>query len=80
VIDSAVVMCEGSVILADDLGLRDAKPSEQLESLRIDFWERKLIQEAIKRTEGNVPEAARLLGLGRATLYRKIEEYGIERR
>jgi Nif-specific regulatory protein len=80
VIDSAAVMCEGNVILADDLGLRDAKPSEQLESLRIDFWERKLIQEAIKRTEGNVPEAARLLGLGRATLYRKIEEFGIERR
>jgi two-component system, NtrC family, response regulator HydG len=80
VIDSAVVMCEGNVILADDLGLRDATSGEQLESLRIDFWERKLIQESLKRTEGSVPEAARLLGLGRATLYRKIEEYGIERK
>jgi two-component system, NtrC family, response regulator HydG len=79
VIDSAVVMCEGKVILADDLGLRDASHSDQLESLRIDFWERKLIQEALKRTSGNIPEAARLLGLGRATLYRKVEEYGIER-
>jgi Nif-specific regulatory protein len=79
VIDSAVVMCEGSIILPDDLGLRDATSGETLESLRIDFWERKLIQESLKRTEGNVPEAARLLGLGRATLYRKIEEYGIER-
>ena len=80
VIDSAVVMCEGAVILADDLGLRDATTGQQLESLRIDFWERKLIQEALKRTADSVPEAARLLGLGRATLYRKIEEYGIERR
>jgi Nif-specific regulatory protein len=80
VIDSAVVMCEGAVILPDDLGLRDASPSDQLESLRLDFWERKLIQEALKRTEGNIPEAARLLGLGRATLYRKVEEYGIERK
>jgi len=80
VVDSAVVMCEGSVILADDLGLRDATSGEQLESLRIDYWERKLIQEALKRTEGNVPEAARLLGLGRATLYRKVEEFGIERK
>jgi Nif-specific regulatory protein len=79
VIDSTVVMCEGSIILPDDLGLRDATSGETLESLRIDFWERKLIQESLKRTEGNVPEAARLLGLGRATLYRKIEEYGIER-
>ena len=79
VVDSAIVMSEGSVILPDDLGLRDAATGEQLESLRLDFWERKLIQESLKRTAGNVPEAARLLGLGRATLYRKIEEYGIER-
>jgi Response regulator containing CheY-like receiver, AAA-type ATPase, and DNA-binding domains len=80
VIDSAIVMCEGNVILADDLGLRDATSGQQLESLRIDYWERKLIQEAIKRTGDNIPEAARLLGLGRATLYRKVEEYGIERK
>jgi transcriptional regulator with GAF, ATPase, and Fis domain len=80
VIDSAIVMCEGNVILPDDLGLRDASQSDQLESLRIDFWERKLIQEALKRTAGSIPEAARLLGLGRATLYRKVEEYGIERK
>ena len=38
-----------------------------------------LIDEALKRTAGNVPEAAKLLGIGRATLYRKIEEYGISR-
>jgi transcriptional regulator of acetoin/glycerol metabolism len=50
-----------------------------METLRIDHWERKLIGEALSRTSGNVHEAARLLGLGRATLYRKIEEYGITR-
>ena len=66
--------------MPDDLGLRDATTSDQLESLRIDFWERKLIHEALKRTDGSIPEAARLLGLGRATLYRKVEEYGIERK
>jgi two-component system, NtrC family, response regulator HydG len=79
VIDSAIVMSEGSQILEGDLGLRDAATGDQLESLRMDYWERKLIQEALKRSDGNVPEAARLLGLGRATLYRKIEEYNIER-
>jgi Nif-specific regulatory protein len=78
VIDSAVVMAEGDAIQPDDLGLRDAG-SGQLESLRIDFWERKLIQEALGRTSGNVPDAAKLLGLGRATLYRKIDEYGLKR-
>jgi Nif-specific regulatory protein len=80
VIDSAVVMSEGAIILPDDLGLHDATSGDQLESLRIDFWERKLIVEALKRTDNNVPEAARLLGVGRATIYRKIEEYGIDRK
>jgi Nif-specific regulatory protein len=79
VIDSAVVMAEGNVILPDDLGLRDVGQGKELESLRIDYWERKLIQQALERTGGNVPEAAKLLGLGRATLYRKIEEFGIDR-
>jgi Nif-specific regulatory protein len=78
VIDSAVVMADGDTIHADHLGLRDAGIGE-LESLRIDFWERKLVKRALSKTGGNVPEAAKLLGIGRATLYRKIEEYGIER-
>ena len=47
------------------------------ESLRIDLWEKKLITAALSRTGGNVPEAAKLLGIGRATLYRKIEEHDI---
>lgn len=81
VIDSAVVMAEGTTILPDDLGLRDAgTSSNEMETLRIDFWERKLIAEALKRTGRKVPEAAQLLGLGRATLYRKIDEFGIDRK
>ena len=79
VIDSAVVMAEGSEILPSDLGLRDAGV-EQIDTLRIEVWEKKLIIEALRRTEGAVPEAAKLLGLGRATLYRKIEEYGVDRK
>lgn len=83
VIDSSVVLAEGSQIEPSDLGLRDAgsagQGADQLETLRLDFWERKLITEALSRTGGSVPDAAKLLGIGRATLYRKIEEYGIER-
>lgn len=79
VIDSAVVLALGNRIEEQDLGLQDSGSTE-LDSLRVDVWEQRLIVEALKRTGGNVPESAKLLGLGRATLYRKIEEYGIERR
>ena len=78
VIDSAVVLAEGDEILPVDLGLRDSGSTE-LDSLKIEDWERKLIAEALKRAGGNVPEAAKLLGIGRATLYRKIEIYNIQR-
>jgi transcriptional regulator with PAS, ATPase and Fis domain len=79
VIDSAIVMADGNVIAAGDLGLRDAGV-DQIDTLNIAHWEQKLIREAIRRASGNIPEAAKLLGLGRATLYRKIEEYGIDRK
>ena len=79
VIDSAVVMAEDEVINIEDLGIRDSR-SDELESLKIDYWERKLIREALGRTSDNVPKAAQLLGISRATLYRKIDEYAIERK
>lgn len=78
VIDSAVVLADDNEIHPRDLGLRDSG-SEPLDSLQIEHWERKLIVEALKRSGGSVPDAAKLLGIGRATLYRKIEIYGIER-
>ena len=77
-IDSAVVMAVGPRIEAGDLMLHDVA-TDEMETLEIAAWERKLIDEALRRTRGNVPEAAKLLGIGRATLYRKLEEYGTPR-
>lgn len=79
VLDSAVVLAPGDRIEAATLAWRDIDTSDALDTLRIDHWERKLIGEALSRTGGNVPEAARLLGIGRATLYRKLDEYDIRR-
>ncbi|MEX0867646.1 MAG: sigma 54-interacting transcriptional regulator [Pirellulales bacterium] len=78
VMDSAVVLATGAEIEPGDLGLRDVG-GDVLDTLRFDFWERKLIGEALARTQNSVADAARLLGIGRATLYRKLDEYKIER-
>ena len=72
-IDSAVVMAVGPQIEPGDLMLQEVQ-DDPFETLEIEVWERKLIDEALRRTRGNIPEAAKLLGIGRATLYRKIEE------
>ncbi|MEL7497148.1 MAG: sigma 54-interacting transcriptional regulator [Planctomycetota bacterium] len=79
VIDSSIVMAEEDQIQPGDLGIREADSGE-LDTLRIDHWEQKLIRDALKRTSNNVPKAAELLGISRATLYRKIDEYEIERK
>jgi two-component system response regulator HydG len=78
VIDSAVVMADDPSIEVNDLGLRDAGV-DQLETLRIDEWEQRLIRKALQQTGGSIPQAAKLLGISRATAYRKITDHDIER-
>lgn len=40
--------------------------------------EKERILRALKQADGNKRQAAKLLGIGRTTLYNKLEEYGIE--
>ncbi len=47
-------------------------------SLRLHDIEAWAIAEALKQTEGNKRRAAQLLGISRDTLYRKLEEMGVE--
>ena len=37
--------------------------------------EQRMLTRALRATRGNVRRAAQLLGIGRATLYRKIQQY-----
>jgi two-component system, NtrC family, response regulator HydG len=83
VIDSAVVMSETETIQPEDLGLRDVSVRTtsnegMFDTLKIDVWEKRLISEALKQTHRNIPDAAKLLGIGRATLYRKVDDYQLE--
>jgi DNA-binding NtrC family response regulator len=44
---------------------------------KMDDIERQAILYTLRMTQGNVVEAARVLGLGPATVYRKIKRYGV---
>ena len=79
VIDSAVVLANGTEIKASDLALHETMSDSDLDSLNIEQWEQRLIREAMRRTRGSIPEAAEMLGISRATMYRKLESYQIER-
>ena len=56
-----------------------ALPLARAESLELEAWERLLTIEALRRSGGGVPEAAALLGISRATLYRRLEAFGLRR-
>ena len=47
-------------------------------SLDLSHVERDHIQRVLERTEGNKTKTAELLGIGLTTLYRKIQEYGLQ--
>lgn len=45
---------------------------------KMDDIEAKAIENAISQYKGNLTEAAKALGIGRATLYRKVKQYHID--
>ncbi len=87
-IERAVVLGSGEEIRPEHLPLnvRGAPPAQEdlvarlLESdLSLDDLERKLIERALQRTNGNQSKAAKMLGLTRRTLQYRVEKYNIRR-
>jgi len=87
-IESMVVIDADGLLDLDDLteDLQSATASgksngragaDSLVGKSIEEIERHYIAETLKLTSGNREEAARLLGIGERTLYRKLKEYGI---
>ena len=52
----------------------------QGEELRLEDLERRAIYRALQESDGDKLKAARLLGIGKTTLYRKLKQYGGESR
>jgi PAS domain S-box-containing protein len=70
----AVIHCRGSRIEAEDLPPELAAPGPAAPAPPD---ERQRILDALRRASGNRSRAARLLGIGRATLYRRLEDLDI---
>ena len=59
-------------------GARYQEPSEE-DIIPLRELERRAIQRALRATHGSVGRAAKLLGIGRATLYRRIATLDLSR-
>jgi len=81
VIERSVILSEGGILGVEGLpfGEREYREGASvLSNFSMSNMERQHIQRVLKHTNGNKAEAARLLEIGIATLYRKIEEYRIQ--
>jgi DNA-binding NtrC family response regulator len=77
-VERAVLMTQGKVVHAPDLGLnlaREAAP--RLEEMSIEEVEAFLIKKTLARCDGNARRAAEELGLSRSAFYRRLEKYGL---
>jgi DNA-binding NtrC family response regulator len=87
VVESALALSPGPRLRIADLDLdlgRGAAaglacaPASGL-ALSLDAYERCALERALSEADGDATRAARLLGLGRSTLYRKLSKHGIVR-
>src|SRR5690606_35924745 len=76
----AVIMADGKLVTAGDLDLQQASEHEpdvlNLKNAR-EQTDRKVIRRALARSDGNISNTARLLGISRPTLYDLLKQYGL---
>jgi DNA-binding NtrC family response regulator len=82
-IESAVVLCKSTTITLDDLppNLRGESNEEFIRlpvGSNLRDVEKEAIRTTLSREGGNKSKAAEVLGIGRKTLHRKLQEYGLE--
>ncbi|PMD94046.1 sigma-54-dependent Fis family transcriptional regulator [Siphonobacter sp. BAB-5405] len=85
-IERAVIMCEKDMLQPEDLFISTAQkvPEKQtngetlsLDQFNLDELEKAIIRKVLNKHSGNISKAATELGLTRASLYRRLEKYGL---
>ncbi len=81
--ESSVVLAKGDIITLEDLPPTVANSSDA-NSVKIPLGitlaesEKEIIRVTLAQNRGNKSRSAEILGIGRKTLHRKIQEYGLE--
>ncbi|BDU25062.1 sigma-54 dependent transcriptional regulator [Flavobacterium sp. GSB-24] len=82
IIERSVILSNGDTLTSDvlpyEMQHQAEKSTKSMSAFSMQSVEKLHIQKVLNYTKGNKAETARLLEIGIATLYRKLEEYGIE--
>jgi DNA-binding NtrC family response regulator len=77
--ERAVLLCRNDLLSVTDLNIRPSQrsvdSSERLPMMTLETAERQLITQALNQEDQHVPKAAKLLGLTKSSLYRRLEKY-----
>lgn len=74
-IERAVILASGNTLLPGDFILKPLTINrKQVETLNLESLEKQAIEKALTQCNGNISQAAELLGISRFALYRKIEK------
>lgn len=80
-VERAVIMSEGNILEPHDFflphGEEEREPILGEGNLNLEETERMLVRKVVDKHGGNISKAAKELGLTRASLYRRIEKYGL---
>jgi len=84
IIERACALAKGSVLEPADIHL-DVRPAKAVngaggflpDGMTLEQWEDEMVQEALRRANGNKSQAARLLGLSRNALRYRLSKIGI---
>ena len=80
VIERSVILCESNSIEPNDIYFNTTnvtRKEDATDSFNLDELEKKFIQKALLKYEGNISKAAKELGLTRTSLYRRMEKHGL---
>jgi DNA-binding NtrC family response regulator len=79
-VERAVILSRQPALTASDFQLSPASaPIEIEKTLNLTTVEKEVIRQAVMKSNGNLTLAAEELGIGRTTLYRKMDEYGLSK-
>ena len=80
-VERAVILCEGDTLTRDLIPIEviDCSEDPGSNALSLVAMEKAHIQKVLKLVKGNKTKAADLMGIGLTTLYRKLDEYHIEK-
>ena len=78
-VERAVILATGRKLQPENFMLRPYRNNPETDpgTLNLKELEEKAIHKAMKISEGNISQAAGLLGITRFALYRKLEKYGL---